>query len=88
MEYIDESNDSNTFEGLTFVLTGTLSKYKRSEAKKIIENLGGKVTSSVSKNTTYVLSGENPGSKAEKAKNLGVSIIDEDEFERMINEKR
>ena len=69
---------------MTFVLTGTLSKYKRSEAKKIIENYGGKVSSSVSKKTTYVLAGENAGSKEEKAKELGVKIISEDEFENMI----
>lgn len=84
MEYINEENEELKFEGMTFVLTGTLSKYKRSEAKKIIENYGGKVSSSVSKKTTYVLAGENAGSKEEKAKELGVKIISEDEFENMI----
>lgn len=84
MEYINEENEDLKFENMTFVLTGTLSKYKRSEAKKIIENYGGKVSSSVSKNTTYVLAGENAGSKEEKAKALGIDIISEEEFEKMI----
>ena len=72
------------FEGMTFVLTGTLSKYKRSEAGKIIENYGGKTSSSVSKKTTYVLAGEDAGSKLDKANSLGVTVISEDEFEEMI----
>lgn len=84
MEYINEENEDLKFEGMTFVLTGTLSKYKRNDAKKIIENYGGKVSSSVSKKTTYVLAGENAGSKEEKAKALGIKIISEDEFEKMI----
>lgn len=84
MEYINEENEDLKFEGMTFVLTGTLSKYKRNDAKKIIESYGGKVSSSVSKKTTYVLAGENTGSKEEKAKTLGIKIISEDEFEKMI----
>lgn len=84
MEYINEENEDLKFEGMTFVLTGTLSKYKRNDAKKIIESYGGKVSSSVSKKTTYVLAGENAGSKEEKAKTLGIKIISEDEFEKMI----
>lgn len=70
-------------EGLSFVLTGTLAGYTRSEASGIIEALGGKVSSSVSKNTSYVLAGENPGSKLDKAKKLGVKVIDEKEFESL-----
>lgn len=72
------------FAGLTFVLTGTLPTYTRSEAGEIIESLGGKVSSSVSKKTGFVLAGEEAGSKLEKAKALGVKIIDEEEFNNMI----
>ena len=72
------------FEGMTFVLTGTLPNYKRSEASKIIEGFGGKTSSSVSKKTTYVLSGESSGSKLDKANALGIPVIGEAEFEEMI----
>ena len=72
------------FLGKTFVLTGELSKYKRDEASAIIESFGGKASSSVSKKTSYVLAGENAGSKLKKAQELGISIITEDEFEEMI----
>ncbi len=72
------------FAGQTAVLTGTLSKYTRDEASEIIQKLGGKVSSSVSKKTSFVLAGENAGSKLTKAENLGVNIISEDEFEDMI----
>ena len=74
----------NRFEGMTFVLTGTLPNYKRSEASKIIEGFGGKTSSSVSKKTTYVLSGEASGSKLDKANALGIPVIGEAEFEEMI----
>lgn len=74
----------NRFEGKTFVLTGTLPNYKRSEAAKIIESYGGKTSSSVSKKTDYVLSGEASGSKLDKARSLGIEIIDEDMFNQMI----
>lgn len=72
------------FEGMTFVLTGTLPTYKRSEAAAIIEGFGGKTASSVSKKTTYVLAGEEAGSKLDKANALGVAVIDEAEFNEMI----
>ncbi len=72
------------FDGMTFVLTGTLPTYKRSEAAKIIESYGGKTSSSVSKKTTYVLAGEAGGSKLDKAASLGVPVIDENEFNEMI----
>lgn len=72
------------FQGKTFVLTGTLSKYNRNEASAIIESFGGKTSSSVSKKTDYVLAGEDAGSKLEKAQKLGVAVISEDEFEEMI----
>lgn len=76
--------EDNRFEGKTFVLTGTLEKYKRSEASAVIEKYGGKTSSSVSKKTDYVLAGAEAGSKLEKAQKLGVAIISEDEFEKMI----
>ncbi len=72
------------FAGMTFVLTGELSKYKRDEASAIIESFGGKANSSVSKKTTYVLAGENAGSKLKKAQELGINIISEEQFEEMI----
>ncbi|NLN04897.1 MAG: NAD-dependent DNA ligase LigA [Clostridiaceae bacterium] len=74
----------NRFEGLNFVLTGTLPSLKRAEAKKLIEERGGKCLSSVSKNTDYVLAGEDAGSKLQKAKELGVTIIDEEAFWKML----
>lgn len=76
----------NRFEGLTFVLTGTLPTLKRSDAKAIIEKYGGKASGSVSKKTSYVLAGEEAGSKLTKAQELGVKIITEEEFLEMIGE--
>ncbi|WP_027363280.1 NAD-dependent DNA ligase LigA [Desulfotruncus alcoholivorax] len=75
-----ESTDQSDFSGKTVVLTGTLSSLNRDEAKEIIESRGGKVASSVSKKTDYVIVGENPGSKYDKAVKLGVNIIGEQEF--------
>jgi len=72
------------FEGKTFVLTGTLPTYSRNEASEIIEKFGGKTASSVSKKTSYVLAGEDAGSKLVKAQTLGVTIISEAEFNEMI----
>lgn len=72
------------FEGESVVLTGSLSHYKRSEAQKIVESLGGVCQSAVTAKTTLVLAGEDAGSKLEKAQKLGVKIIDEAEFERLI----
>ena len=74
----------NRFDGKIFVLTGTLTSFKRSEASKIIEALGGKTSSSVSKKTDYVLAGEDAGSKLQKATELGVTVISEAEFSEMI----
>ena len=79
----EESTDTR-FEGKTFVLTGALSKYSREQASDIIERLGGKTSSSVSKKTSYVLAGEDAGSKLTKAQSLGVTVISEEEFEEMI----
>jgi DNA ligase (NAD+) len=70
--------------GKTFVLTGTLANYSRDEAKKMIEDAGGKVTGSVSKKTDYVVAGEDAGSKLEKAKELGVPVINEDEMRSIV----
>lgn len=75
----------NIFEGKTFVLTGTLPSLTRSAASEIISSYGGKVSSSVSKKTDYVLTGEEAGSKLEKAQKLGVKIIDEEEFKNLIS---
>jgi DNA ligase (NAD+) len=69
--------------GKTFVLTGTLVRYTRDEAKKMIEDAGGKVTGSVSKKTDYVVAGADAGSKLNKAKELGVAVIDEKEMEKL-----
>jgi len=75
------------FSGKKFVFTGTLEKYSRSEAEGIVGSLGGSFTSSVSKNVDFVVAGKEPGSKYEKAKKLGIKIINEDEFEKMVEGK-
>lgn len=77
-------NADNRFLGMTFVLTGTLPTYTRPEAEEIIEKFGGKASGSVSKKTTYVLAGVEAGSKLNKAIELGVKVIDEEEFKKMI----
>jgi DNA ligase (NAD+) len=71
--------------GLTFVITGTLDNFSRDQAKAKIEELGGKVTSSVSKKTDYLLCGEEAGSKLDNEKKLGVKILDEDQFIALLN---
>ena len=78
--------EGGVFEGKTFVLTGTLPTMSRKEASKIIEDNGGKTSSSVSKKTDYVLAGESAGSKLTKAQSLGVKIISEEEFLNMASE--
>jgi len=75
---------ARVLEGKTLVVTGTLKKYSRDEIKEQIERHGGRATSSVSKNTDYLVVGESPGSKLDKAQQLGVPVIDEQEFERML----
>ena len=74
----------NRFAGKTFVLTGTLQNYTREEASAIIEKYGGKASGSVSKKTSFVLAGENAGSKLAKAQELGIPVISEEEFSGMI----
>jgi len=74
---------SDTFAGLTFVVTGTLPTFSRDDAKAFIESHGGKVTDSVSKKTSYLVLGESPGSKFDKAKSLGVKIIGEVELKKL-----
>lgn len=78
----DDSNNDipKIFEGMKIVLTGTLPTLKRNDAKEIIESRGGKATSSVSKSTTFVLAGEEAGSKLTKANELGIKVIDENQF--------
>jgi DNA ligase (NAD+) len=74
---------SDAFAGLTFVVTGTLPTFSRDDAKAFIESHGGKTTDSVSKKTSYLVLGENPGSKFEKAKALGIRIIGEEELKKL-----
>jgi DNA ligase (NAD+) len=78
----------NFFTGKTFVLTGTLTSFTREEAEEKIISFGGNVTSSVSKKTDYVLAGEKAGSKLDKAKSLGINIMDEKEFQKKISEAK
>ena len=87
MENENLAQDSNSeIAGKSFVLTGTLSKYKRAEATKLIEERGGLVKGSVSKVTDYVIAGEDAGSKLTKAQQLGIKILSEDEFEKLLLE--
>ena len=85
MTPLEKKNNDGIFVGKTFVLTGTLPTMTRSQASKLIEENGGKTSSSVSKKTDFVLAGEDAGSKLTKANSLGVTVISEDEFLSMIN---
>ncbi len=84
---LEKKTENGAFTGKTFVLTGTLPTLKRSEASKIIEELGGKTSSSVSKKTDFVVAGEDAGSKLTKAQQLGVTIITEEELIAMSDKK-
>lgn len=83
-ESIEDIHD-NRFAGKTFVLTGTLEMFTRSEAEAIIERMGGKTSGSVSKKTAYVVAGENPGSKLTKAEALGIPVLTEEQFRALID---
>ncbi|HOO44211.1 MAG TPA: helix-hairpin-helix domain-containing protein, partial [Bacillota bacterium] len=80
-----KTNEETFFTGKTVVLTGTLAKFSRKEAQEIIENMGGNVASSVSKNTGYILLGDSPGSKYQKGLTLGIPILTEEEFEEILS---
>jgi DNA ligase (NAD+) len=84
-EKVEEKKDILT--GLTFVVTGTLKNYSRDEIHNYIKKLGGKVSNSVSKNTDYLICGESPGSKLEKARAIGVKVISEEEFEELVKSR-
>ncbi len=87
MKYIGERvQENDNFYNKTFVITGTLEKYTRDEIEERIELLGGKASSSVSKKTSAVIVGSNPGSKYDKARELGIPIWSEEDFDRLINE--
>jgi len=81
---LDEVFESQKLSGKTFVLTGSLVSMSREEIKDLIRANGGIVSTSVSKNTDYLLVGENPGSKLKKAKDLGVNVLSEGDFAVMI----
>ncbi|HCN20096.1 MAG: DNA ligase (NAD(+)) LigA [Planctomycetes bacterium RIFCSPHIGHO2_02_FULL_50_42] len=80
-----ERAEGSKIAGMTFVVTGTLENYSRNEAEDLIKKMGGRVSSSVSKNTDFVLAGESPGSKLDNARKLGIRILSETEFERLIS---
>ena len=83
-EEVEEPDAPQTLAGLTFVLTGTLQNYKRTEAAKLLEAMGAKCTGSVSKKTSYVIAGEAAGSKLAKAEQLGVPVLDESALEQIL----
>jgi DNA ligase (NAD+) len=82
----EASRAERTLEGSKIVFTGTLAELGRDEAKKLVEERGGRVTSSVSKNTSFVVVGESPGSKADKARELGVKVLSEKEFLALVRD--
>ena len=86
MAYIRQEGESEQFAGMTFVITGTLPNMERKQAAELIERNGGKVSGSVSKKTTYLLAGDNAGSKLTKAEALGVNVISEEKLLEMIKE--
>ena len=83
----ESTKTGDAFQGKTFVLTGTLPTLKRDEAKALIEGQGGKVSGSVSKKTDFVVAGEEAGSKLDKANVLGITVLDEEAFLKMLPEE-
>lgn len=88
VKILEQEAAGDVLKGMTIVMTGTLAQYSRDEMKDLIRRNGGAVSSSVSKKTSYVLLGENPGSKAQKAKDLGVPTLSEEEILSMLGEKK
>ncbi|SMG27205.1 NAD-dependent DNA ligase LigA [Dethiosulfovibrio salsuginis] len=88
LESEERASKGNSLEGLTFVFTGELERSSRAEAQNLVKSLGGKVTSSVSKKTDYVVAGASSGSKLEKALSLGVSVLDEEGFYSLLDERK
>jgi len=81
----NEANTISDITGKSFVITGTLNGYTRKEIEDIIKDLGGKVSSAVSGKTDFLIAGESPGSKLEKAEKIGTTILNKDGFENLIN---
>ncbi|MBW1921234.1 MAG: NAD-dependent DNA ligase LigA, partial [Deltaproteobacteria bacterium] len=82
----EEGPEQKPLSGQTFVLTGSLESFTRDEARRIIESMGGRVSSSVSKNTDFVVVGKDPGSKYDRAMSLGIKTLNEDEFKKMVGQ--
>ncbi len=85
-DLVSRRKSATPFSGKSFVITGSLSGYSRPEAEQLIRRMGGAVSASVGRKTDYLIVGENPGSKYEKAKTLGVAILDENQFQNMLKE--
>ena len=88
IQYPENTQESEELKGQTFVFTGGLESLTRDEAAQLIENHGGRTTSSVTKKTTYVVVGKDPGSKHDKALALGIEILTEDEFKKLIDSSK
>jgi DNA ligase (NAD+) len=82
----DSGPKSGNVEGKNFVVTGSLESFSRHQIEELIRRLGGNASSSISKNTDYLVAGKDPGSKFEKAKELGVKIINETEFKQLVGQ--